>query len=69
MTQTERRVIAEEFARLRRDSTDPQLDAVQIAIYLEDALNVVIPEDFLTPERLADLDVAQQIVDALASMH
>ncbi len=47
MTAPDQRRIAAELERLRRDSGDAELDALEAAIYLEDALGVVLPSSLI----------------------
>lgn len=68
MAQTARHAIEEEFAQLRRDTSDPELDAVQVAIYLEDALGVVIPDSRLCAHYLSTAEAARLTVDSLESI-
>lgn len=52
MGTSDRRRLAEESERLRRDSADAELDALVAAIYLEDAFDIVLPASLLDHEHL-----------------
>jgi len=46
--------LLEAYAPLRDPERDPQLEAVMLAVFLEDALEIVIPEDDITLAVLLD---------------
>lgn len=59
-----------EYALVRdhvADDPDPQLRALQVAVYLEDALDIVLPESALDWAELGSLDRVRALVGALRS--
>jgi len=61
MAQDRLKIVAEVLPLLVGTS-DPQLRALQVALHLEDALDVEIPPDLLTPEHLGSREA---IIDTL----
>lgn len=55
MAQDRLRIVAEVLPLLT-GASDPQLEMLQVAIHLEDALDVEIPSDLLAPEHLGTRD-------------
>lgn len=66
MAQLARHAITEELSHLRRIADDGNLDALQVAVYLEDALDIVIPDRFLTAEHLGSAAAVERTLDAVA---
>lgn len=66
MAQLARRVITEELSQLRRITSDDTLTALQVAIYLEDALDVILPDQFLTAEHLGSTAAVERTLAAIA---
>ncbi len=59
--------VLEDFRALRRsqDAADPELDAIQAAIVLEDLFDVALSDDEIDPAVLADASAMAAVVHRL----
>jgi hypothetical protein len=67
MAEIDRAAIMEELSHVRH-VTDDGLDALQIAIYLEETLDVTLPDEYLTDEHLGSPVAVERILDAIADV-
>lgn len=54
-----------EVAAVIGEAGSTQADAVRVAIYLEDALDIVLPDDLITPGHLGTVDAVARTLAAL----
>lgn len=65
MAQDARIAVAVELEDVLQADGDPELDAVRVAIYLEDALGVVLPAEFLDWEHLGSVEAITTLLPGL----
>jgi hypothetical protein len=66
MTRVPAHRILHEVGQFRRDSGDADLDSITVAIYLEDALDITIPDDLITGSSLTSASGVAEIATRLA---
>lgn len=54
-----------DHAALRRGDTDPELEAVRVAILIEDVFGVTLPDAEIDPASLADASAVAALVTRL----
>jgi hypothetical protein len=57
--------VLQDFEALRRPDTDPELEAVRLAILLEDVFDIVLPDAEIDPAVLADFSTVIALVTRL----
>jgi predicted ATP-dependent Lon-type protease len=57
--------VLQDFEALRRPDTDPELEAVRLAILLEDVFDIVLPDAGIDPAVLADFSTVIALVTRL----
>ena len=57
--------VLQDFEALRRPDTDPELEAVRLAILLEDVFDIVLPDAEIDPAVLADFSTVIALVARL----
>lgn len=55
----------EELAAVGTEVTDPTLRALEIAIYVEDAVDVMLPDRLLADARLCEPDLVTEVLARL----
>lgn len=57
--------VLQDFEALLRPDTDPELEAVRLAILLEDVFDIVLPDAEIDPAVLADFSTVIALVTRL----
>lgn len=57
--------VLQDFEALRRPDTDPELEAVRLAILLEDVFDIVLPDAEIDPAVLADFSAVIALITRL----
>ena len=54
--------VLQDYEALRRPETDPELEAVRLAILLEDVFGIVLPDTEIDPALLVDASAVAALV-------
>jgi hypothetical protein len=57
--------VLQDYEALRRPDTDPELEAVRMAILLEDAFDIVVPDTEIDPAVLGDFSSVTALITRL----
>lgn len=68
MAQAARRAMVDEVERVLKRADDPDLDALRVAIYLEDAADVTLPPQSLDWQHLGSTAAIEQVLDGLEQL-
>lgn len=63
------RLDAQELSAVGTETTDPSLRALEVAIYVEEVLDIVLPDSVLTDARLGTPSSVAETVDAVLGEH